>query len=42
MLKRVLREYIIGGDCVLIFDDKLIEDSGKILLFEANEIVNVA
>ena len=42
MLKRILREYVIGGDCVLIFDDRLIEDSGKILLFEANEIVNVA
>lgn len=42
MLKRILREYIIGGDCVLVFDDGLVEDSGKILLFEANEIVNVA
>lgn len=42
LLKRVLREYVIGGDCVLLFDDKLIEDSGKILLFESNEIVNVA
>lgn len=42
MLKRILREYIIGGDCVLVFDDGLIEDSGKILLFEANEIVDVA
>lgn len=40
-LKRILREYIIGGDCVLLFDDKLIEDSGKILFFEANEIVDV-
>lgn len=42
MLKRILREYIIGGDCVLVFDDGLVEDSGKILLFEANEIVDVA
>ena len=41
MLKRVLREYVIGGDCVLIFDDGLIEDSGKVLLFESNEIVDV-
>ena len=40
-LKRILREYIIGGDCVLLFDDKLVEDSGKILFFEANEIVDV-
>ena len=42
LLKRVLREYVIGGDVVLIFDDGLIEDSGKILVFESNEIVNVA
>ena len=42
LLKRTLREYVIGGDCVLIFDDGLIEDSGKVLLFESNQIVNVA
>jgi hypothetical protein len=42
LLKRTLREYVIGGDCVLLFDDGLVEDSGKILLFESNEIVNVA
>lgn len=42
LLKRVLREYVIGGDCVLLFDDGLVEDSGKVLLFESNEIVNVA
>lgn len=41
LLKRVLREYVIGGECVLLFDDGLIEDSGRILLFEANEIVDV-
>lgn len=41
LLKRTLREYVIGGDCVLVFDDGLIEDSGKILLFESNEIVDV-
>lgn len=41
LLKRVLREYVIGGDCVLLFDDGLIEDSGKVLLFESNEIVDV-
>ena len=40
-LKRVLREYIIGGDCVVLFDDGLVEDSGKVLLFESNEIVSV-
>ena len=42
LLKRALREYVIGGDCVLLFDDGLIEDSGKVLLFESNQIVNVA
>lgn len=41
LLKRVLREYIIGGDVVLLFDNGLIENSGKILLFESSEIVNV-
>lgn len=41
LLKRVLREYVIGGDCVLIFDDGLVEDSGKVLFFESNEIVDV-
>lgn len=41
LLKRVLREYVIGGDCVLLFDDGLVEDSGKILFFESNEIVDV-
>ncbi len=41
LLKRVLREYVIGGDCVLLFDDGLVEDSGKVLFFEANEIVDV-
>ena len=41
LLKRVLREYVIGGDCVLVFDDGLIEDSGKVLVFESNEIVDV-
>ena len=41
LLKRVLREYVIGGECVLLFDDGLVEDSGKVLLFEANEIVDV-
>lgn len=41
LLKRVLREYVIGGDCVLLFDDGLIEDSGKVLFFESNEIVDV-
>ena len=41
LLKRVLREYVIGGDCVLLFDDGIVEDSGKVLFFESNEIVDV-
>lgn len=40
-LKRVLREFIIGGDCVVLFDDGLVEDSGKLMFFESNEIVSV-
>ena len=41
LLKRVLREFVIGGDCVLLFDDGLVEDSGKVLFFESNVIVDV-
>ena len=41
LLKRILREYIIGGDCLLLFDDSLVEGSGKILFFESNEIEDV-
>lgn len=40
LLKNILREVIVGGDCVLLFDDGCIEGSGKILLFESDEIVN--
>lgn len=42
LLKRVLREYVIGGDVVLVYDDGVVEDSGKVMMFESNEIVNVA
>lgn len=41
LLKRVLREWVVGGDVVLLFDDGLVEDSGKVMLFESNEIVDV-
>lgn len=41
-LKRILREYVIGGEVVLVFDNGLIEDSGKVLLFESSELVEVA
>lgn len=41
LLKRVLREYVIGGDVVLIFDS-WVENSGKVLMFESDELVNVS
>jgi len=31
---------VLGGDVVLLFDDGLIEDSGKILIYEPDEIGN--
>lgn len=39
-LKLILKEALIGGDCCLIFDDGLIEDSGKLLIYESDEIGN--
>lgn len=41
-LKRILREVILCGDCVVLFDDGAIEGSGKLLLFESEEIVQTA
>ena len=41
-LKLILRTYIIGGDMVILFDDGLVEDSGKILIFEPDEIGNAS
>lgn len=41
LLKRVLREYVISGDVVLVFDTN-VEDSGKLLVFESDELVDVA
>lgn len=38
VLKLILKTYILGGDMVLMFDDGLIEDSGKILIYEPDEI----
>jgi hypothetical protein len=38
LLKIILKTYILGGDMILLFDDGLIEDSGKIVLFEPDEI----
>lgn len=38
LLKIILKTYLTSGDCVCLFDNDLIEDSGKILLFESDEI----
>lgn len=40
ILKIVLKTYLIGGDMVLLFDDGLVEDSGKLLIYEPDEIGN--
>lgn len=40
LLKLILKTYILGGDMVLLFDDGLIEDSGKLLIYEPDEIGN--
>lgn len=39
-LKVILKTYLLGGDCVILFDDGLIEDSGKVLIYEPDEIGN--
>ena len=38
VLKLVLKTEIIGGDLVILFDDNLINDSGRILIYEPDEI----
>lgn len=40
LLKIIMKTYILGGDMVLMFDDGMVEDSGKILLYEPDEIGN--
>ena len=40
VLKLILKNALIGGDCVVLFDNGLIEDSGKILVYESDEIGN--
>lgn len=40
LLKLILKTYILGGDMVLVFDDGLIEDSGKLVVYEPDEIGN--
>lgn len=38
VLKILLKTALVGGDCVLLFDDGLVEDSGRLVLFEPDEI----
>lgn len=33
-----MKTYILGGDMVLMFDDGLVEDSGKLVVYEPDEI----
>lgn len=40
MLKLILKTYIIGGDMVLLYDDGIVTDSGKLLIYEPDEIGN--
>ena len=42
VLKLILKTYILGGDMVLMFDDGLIEDSGKLVIYEPDEIGNTS
>ena len=42
VLKLILKTYILGGDMVLLFDDGMIEDSGKIVIYEPDEINNTS
>lgn len=41
-LRLILKEYLISGDLLLLFDGGQIENSGKILLFESDEIGNLS
>jgi len=40
LLKLILKTQLIGGDSVILFDNGLIEDSGKLLVYEPDEIGN--
>lgn len=41
LIKLCLKTQILGGDYVIVFDDGLVSDSGKILVFEPDEIGSV-
>lgn len=38
LLKLILKTQLVGGDAVVLFDNGLIEDSGKLLVYESDEI----
>jgi len=40
-LKIALKTYMLGGDLVILFDDGLVEDSGRLLVYEPDEIGNI-
>lgn len=42
VLKLILKTYILGGDMVLLFDDGIIEGSGKLVIFEPDELGCIA
>ena len=42
VLKMILKNALIGGDCVILFDNGLVEDSGKLLIYESDEIGNTS
>lgn len=41
VLKLLLNTYVVNGDMTILFDDGLVEDSGKLMVFESDEIVPV-
>lgn len=40
LLKLILKEIMLGGDLVIMFDNGIVEDSGKLLIYESDEIGN--
>lgn len=42
LLKIILKTYLVGGEVVLLYDDGLVEDSGKVIVYEPDEIGNLS
>ncbi len=40
LLKLILKTQLVGGDACIVFDDGLVEDSGRLLVYESDEIGN--